>query len=198
MFTCTILFQIELCFQITIVQHGSGSPPVQEESPWIYTHLPPALLYKRGFLSSSTHVAAGDVICIEANSEQLEGWEGEMFLLLRLIWRKERDLFGIRKEAEQVAAEIACSALSVAQGDGSYKLLLQDMTLKKGHHPLYTKDITGPGHLPVFVSSVVVRPYTFTRVKAKTKKQALMSVTKVAYFELKKREEAGGDEEEEE
>ncbi|XP_047181239.1 double-stranded RNA-binding protein 1-like [Vigna umbellata] len=94
------------------------------------------------------------------------------------------------KDAEHAAAGAALMSLlpgGVEEGHtGLYKNLLQELTQKEGFRlPIYSTNINGEAHMPLFVSQVEVEGVLFTGQEAKSKKQAEMSAAKVAYMALK-------------
>ncbi|KAL6960390.1 Double-stranded RNA-binding protein [Sarracenia purpurea var. burkii] len=101
------------------------------------------------------------------------------------------------RQAEHAAAEVALTVLSarppsrsltsrVLDETGVYKNLLQETTHKAGLKlPLYTTVRSGPGHLPVFTSTVEIAGMNFTGESAKTKKQAEKNAAIAAWSSLK-------------
>ncbi|KAL2552628.1 double-stranded RNA-binding protein 3-like [Forsythia ovata] len=102
------------------------------------------------------------------------------------------------RQAEHAAAEVALNALSargpsrsltarVLDETGVYKNLLQETAHRAGLDlPLYTTIRTGPGHVPVFTSTVELAGMSFTGESAKTKKQAEKNAAIAAWSSLKR------------
>ncbi|KAL7106592.1 hypothetical protein ACP275_06G003400 [Erythranthe tilingii] len=101
------------------------------------------------------------------------------------------------RQAEHAAAEAALNSLSargpsrsltarVLDETGVYKNLLQETSHRAGLKlPLYTTVRSGPGHVPVFTSTVDLAGMTFTGESAKTKKQAEKNAAITAWSALK-------------
>ncbi|KAL7145879.1 hypothetical protein ABFS83_06G003300 [Erythranthe nasuta] len=101
------------------------------------------------------------------------------------------------RQAEHSAAEAALNSLSsrgpsrsltarVLDETGVYKNLLQETSHRAGLKlPLYTTVRSGPGHVPVFTSTVDLAGMTFTGESAKTKKQAEKNAAIAAWSALK-------------
>ncbi|KAL8049161.1 hypothetical protein ABFX02_06G003300 [Erythranthe guttata] len=101
------------------------------------------------------------------------------------------------RQAEHSAAEAALNSLSsrgpsrsltarVLDETGVYKNLLQETSHRAGLKlPLYTTVRSGPGHVPVFTSTVDLAGMTFTGESAKTKKQAEKNAAITAWSALK-------------
>ncbi|CAA2967962.1 Hypothetical predicted protein [Olea europaea subsp. europaea] len=101
------------------------------------------------------------------------------------------------RQTEHAAAEVALNTLSargpsrsltasVFDESGVYKNLLQETAHKAGLDlPLYTTIRTGPGHVPVFTSTVELAGMSFTGESAKTKKQAEKNAAIAAWSSLK-------------
>ncbi|KAI7993102.1 Double-stranded RNA-binding protein 4 [Camellia lanceoleosa] len=99
------------------------------------------------------------------------------------------------KEAEHAAAKVAWESLSlneVEEDDSTvYKNLLQELAQKKGFLvPKYERTVSGPPHMPTFVSTVKIGEESFQGQAAKSKKQADMNAAKVAYNCLQERNKA--------
>ncbi|CAL5435697.1 unnamed protein product [Camellia sinensis] len=99
------------------------------------------------------------------------------------------------KEAEHAAAKVAWESLSlneVEEDDSTvYKNLLQELAQKKGFlGPKYERTVSGPPHMPTFVSIVAIGGESFQGQAAKSKKQADMNAAKVAYNCLQERNKA--------
>lgn len=99
------------------------------------------------------------------------------------------------KEAEHAAAKVAWESLSlneVEEDDSTvYKNLLQELAQKKGFSvPKYKRTVSGPPHMPTFVSTVEIGGESFQGQAAKSKKQADMNAAKVAYNCLQERNKA--------
>ncbi|KAL3630866.1 Double-stranded RNA-binding protein [Castilleja foliolosa] len=102
------------------------------------------------------------------------------------------------RQAEHAAAEVALNSLSargpsrsltarVLDETGVYKNLLQETAHRAGLKlPLYTTIRSGPGHVPVFTSTVELAGLSFTGEPAKTKKQAEKNAAITAWSALKK------------
>lgn len=68
-----------------------------------------------------------------------------------------------------------------------YKNLLQETAHRAGLKlPVYTTVRSGPGHLPVFTSSVEIAGMSFSGEAAKTKKQAEKNAAISAWSSLKR------------
>lgn len=103
------------------------------------------------------------------------------------------------RQAEHAAAEVALNALStsgpsrsltarVLDETGVYKNLLQETAHRAGLNlPVYTTVRSGPGHLPVFTSTVELAGLSFAGESAKTKKQAEKNAAIAAWSALKTR-----------
>ncbi|BFG25159.1 hypothetical protein CerSpe_114310 [Prunus speciosa] len=96
------------------------------------------------------------------------------------------------KEAEHAVAKVALMSLlpNGIQEDyiGLYKNVLQELIQKEGFSmPVYSTKNSGKVHVPIFVSTVEIEGETFTGSEARSKKQAEMSVAKVAYHTLRER-----------
>ncbi|KAF6147252.1 hypothetical protein GIB67_031095 [Kingdonia uniflora] len=101
------------------------------------------------------------------------------------------------RQAEHAAAEVALNSLStkgpsrslaakVIDETGVYKNLIQETAHRAGLNlPCYTTVRSGPGHVPVFTSSVEVASLNFNGVPAKTKKQAEKNAALAAWSSLK-------------
>ncbi|KAF5202236.1 Double-stranded rna-binding protein [Thalictrum thalictroides] len=101
------------------------------------------------------------------------------------------------RQAEHSAAEVALSELSkrgpsrtlaakVLDETGVYKNLLQETAHRAGLNlPVYTTVRSGPGHVPVFHSTVELAGLSFTGEPAKTKKQAQKNAAIAAWSVLK-------------
>ncbi|KAK6135078.1 hypothetical protein DH2020_031141 [Rehmannia glutinosa] len=104
------------------------------------------------------------------------------------------------RQAEHAAAEVALNSLSargpsrsltarVLDETGVYKNLLQETAHRAGLKlPLYTTVRSGPGHVPVFTSTVELAGLSFTGESAKTKKQAEKNAAITAWSALKRSE----------
>ncbi|PIN01704.1 hypothetical protein CDL12_25790 [Handroanthus impetiginosus] len=102
------------------------------------------------------------------------------------------------RQAEHAAAEVALNSLSargpsksltarVLDETGVYKNLLQETAHRAGLKlPLYTTIRSGPGHIPVFTSTVELAGMSFTGESAKTKKQAEKNAAIAAWSALKR------------
>ncbi|KAI3457799.1 hypothetical protein Pfo_014462 [Paulownia fortunei] len=102
------------------------------------------------------------------------------------------------RQAEHAAAEVALNSLSargpsrsltarVLDETGVYKNLLQETAHRAGLKlPLYTTIRSGPGHVPVFTSTVELAGMNFTGESAKTKKQAEKNAAIAAWSALKR------------
>ncbi|XP_020100386.1 double-stranded RNA-binding protein 3-like isoform X2 [Ananas comosus] len=107
------------------------------------------------------------------------------------------------RQAEHAAAEVALSNLSVRAPStslaarvldetGVYKNLLQETAHRAGLKlPLYTTVRSGPGHQPIFTSTVEIAGWTFTGDSAKTKKQAEKNAALAAWTALKQMPDLG-------
>ncbi|KAA8518385.1 hypothetical protein F0562_015732 [Nyssa sinensis] len=106
------------------------------------------------------------------------------------------EFFSTVREAEHAAAKIACESLlqSEVQDDSSlYKNFLQELAQKKGFSlPSYDTTVSGPPHIPNFVSTVEIGGQLFQGQEAKNKKQAEMNAAKVAYIGLQECKASGG------
>ncbi|XP_020591678.1 double-stranded RNA-binding protein 3-like [Phalaenopsis equestris] len=101
------------------------------------------------------------------------------------------------RQAEHAAAEVALTNLSsrapsrslaarVLDETGVYKNLLQETTHRAGLNlPVYTTVRSGPGHQPVFTSTVELAGMCISGEPAKTKKQAEKNAAMVAWSALK-------------
>ncbi|MCL7042677.1 hypothetical protein MKW94_009202 [Papaver nudicaule] len=101
------------------------------------------------------------------------------------------------RQAEHSAAEVALNTLSirgpsrsltakVMDETGVYKNLLQETAHRAGLNlPAYTTMRSGPGHVPVFSSTVEVAGMHFKGEPAKTKKQAEKNAALAAWSTLK-------------
>ncbi|CAK9864827.1 unnamed protein product [Sphagnum jensenii] len=102
------------------------------------------------------------------------------------------------RQAEHAAAEVALNTLSRRNScsrslaarfldeTGICKNLLQETAQRAGVSlPVYTTTRSGPGHLPVFTSSVEVTGMTFLGDAARTKKQAEKNAAMAAWSALK-------------
>ncbi|KAI3872061.1 hypothetical protein MKX03_001408 [Papaver bracteatum] len=101
------------------------------------------------------------------------------------------------RQAEHSAAEVALNTLSirgpsrsvtakVIDETGVYKNLLQETAHRAGLNlPTYTTVRSGPGHVPVFSSTVEVAGMPFKGETAKTKKQAEKNAALAAWSALK-------------
>ncbi|KAL6533518.1 Double-stranded RNA-binding protein 3 [Orobanche minor] len=101
------------------------------------------------------------------------------------------------RQAEHAAAEMALNSLSsrgpsrsltarVLDETAVYKNLLQETAHRAGLKlPLYTTIRSGPGHVPVFTSTVELAGLSFTGESAKTKKQAEKNAAIDAWSGLK-------------
>ncbi|XP_021895615.1 double-stranded RNA-binding protein 3 isoform X2 [Carica papaya] len=102
------------------------------------------------------------------------------------------------RQAEHSAAEVALNVLSsrgpsrfltarVLDETGIYKNLLQETAHRAGLDlPVYTTVRSGPGHVPVFTSTVELAGMSFNGESAKTKKQAEKNAAIAAWSALKK------------
>ncbi|KAL0331827.1 UNVERIFIED_CONTAM: Double-stranded RNA-binding protein 3 [Sesamum calycinum] len=102
------------------------------------------------------------------------------------------------RQAEHAAAEVALNSLSsrgpsrsltarVLDETGVYKNLLQETAHRAGLKlPVYTTIRSGPGHAPVFTSTVELAGMNFTGESAKTKKQAEKNAAIAAWSALKR------------
>ncbi|ONK74283.1 uncharacterized protein A4U43_C03F4660 [Asparagus officinalis] len=100
--------------------------------------------------------------------------------------------FNTVKEAENDAARVALSSLSVDENpqDNSslYKNMLQELATKEGLHlPKYNTVSSGASHMPVFSSTVEIDGHSFMGEVGRSKKQAEINAAKVAWFKLKER-----------
>ncbi|KAM0883824.1 hypothetical protein ACQ4PT_031401 [Festuca glaucescens] len=120
------------------------------------------------------------------------------------------------RQAEHAAAEAALALLSlrgpstsltatILDETGVYKNLLQETAHRAGLKlPAYTTVRSGPGHSPVFASSVELAGLCFAGDAARTKKQAEKNAAMAAWSSLKQMPEArkehgtGGEEPEQE
>lgn len=67
--------------------------------------------------------------------------------------------------------------------------MLQETAQRAGVNiPVYSVTRSGPGHMPVFVSTVEVAGMSFVGESAKTKKQAEKNAAMAAWASLKQRE----------
>ncbi|KAK9090052.1 hypothetical protein Sjap_023229 [Stephania japonica] len=101
------------------------------------------------------------------------------------------------RQAEHAAAEVALNSLStkgpsrsiaarVLDETGVHKNLLQETAHRAGLNlPVYTTVRSGPGHLPVFTSTVELADLKFNGAPAKTKKQAEKNAAMAAWAALK-------------
>ncbi|KAK9113393.1 hypothetical protein Syun_020190 [Stephania yunnanensis] len=101
------------------------------------------------------------------------------------------------RQAEHAAAEVALNSLStkgpsrsiaarVLDETGVHKNLLQETAHRAGLNlPVYTTVRSGPGHLPVFTSTVELEDLKFNGAPAKTKKQAEKNAAMAAWAALK-------------
>lgn len=101
------------------------------------------------------------------------------------------------RQAEHAAAEVALTNLSsrgpsrsiaarVLDETGVYKNLLQETTHRAGLKlPVYTTVRSGPGHQPVFTSTVELASMCIAGEPAKTKKQAEKNAAMAAWSALK-------------
>ncbi|XP_037442556.1 double-stranded RNA-binding protein 3-like [Triticum dicoccoides] len=106
------------------------------------------------------------------------------------------------RQAEHAAAEVALARLStrgpstyltarVLDETGVYKNLLQETAHRAGLKlPAYTTVRSGPGHSPVFASSVELAGLSFAGDAARTKKQAEKNAAMTAWSALKQMPEA--------
>ncbi|CAL5082257.1 unnamed protein product [Urochloa decumbens] len=106
------------------------------------------------------------------------------------------------RQAEHAAAEVALARLSlrgpstslaarVLDETGVYKNLLQETAHRAGLKlPAYTTVRSGPGHSPVFASTVELAGMTFAGDPARTKKQAEKNAAMAAWSSLKQMPEA--------
>ncbi|GFP95397.1 double-stranded RNA-binding protein 5 [Phtheirospermum japonicum] len=94
------------------------------------------------------------------------------------------------RQAEHAAVEVALyksPTSRVLDETGVYKNLLQETAHRAGLKlPLYTTVRSGPGHVPVFTSTVELAGLSFTGEPAKTKKQAEKNAAITAWSALKK------------
>lgn len=102
------------------------------------------------------------------------------------------------RQAEHAAAEAALNSLSargpsksltarVLDETGVYKNLLQETAHRAGLKlPVYTTVRSGPGHIPVFTSTVELAGMSFSGEAAKTKKQAEKNAAIAAWSALKR------------
>ncbi|KAL8538532.1 hypothetical protein ACS0TY_000521 [Phlomoides rotata] len=102
------------------------------------------------------------------------------------------------RQAEHAAAEVALNSLSargpsksltarVLDETGVYKNLLQETAHRAGLKlPVYTTVRSGPGHVPVFTSTVEIAGMSFSGEAAKTKKQAEKNAAISAWSSLKR------------
>ncbi|KAL9233258.1 hypothetical protein vseg_008279 [Gypsophila vaccaria] len=116
-------------------------------------------------------------------------FNGEMF--------ESPTFFCTLRQAEHAAAEVALNTLSergpsrtlaakVLDETGVYKNLLQETAHRAGLNlPVYTTMRSGPGHVPVFSSTVELAGMSFTGELAKTKKQAQKNAAMSAWYALK-------------
>ncbi|GJM98327.1 hypothetical protein PR202_ga15323 [Eleusine coracana subsp. coracana] len=101
------------------------------------------------------------------------------------------------RQAEHAAAEVALASLSlrgpstslaarVLDETGVYKNLLQETAHRAGLKlPAYTTVRSGPGHSPVFASTVELAGMSFAGDPARTKKQAEKNAAMAAWSSLK-------------
>lgn len=101
------------------------------------------------------------------------------------------------RQAEHAAAEVALNTLSmrgpsqslaarILDETGVCKNLLQETAQRAGVNiPVYSVTRSGPGHMPVFVSTVEVAGMSFVGESAKTKKQAEKNAAMAAWASLK-------------
>nr|CAB3453904.1 unnamed protein product [Digitaria exilis] len=106
------------------------------------------------------------------------------------------------RQAEHAAAEVALARLSlrgpstslaarVLDETGVYKNLLQETAHRAGLKlPAYTTVRSGPGHSPVFASTVELAGMSFAGEPARTKKQAEKNAAMAAWSSLKQMPEA--------
>lgn len=106
------------------------------------------------------------------------------------------------RQAEHAAAEVALARLSlrgpstslaarVLDETGVYKNLLQETAHRAGLKlPAYTTVRSGPGHSPVFSSTVELAGMSFAGDHARTKKQAEKNAAMAAWSSLKQMPEA--------
>lgn len=106
------------------------------------------------------------------------------------------------RQAEHAAAEVALARLSlrgpstslaarVLDETGVYKNLLQETAHRAGLKlPAYTTVRSGPGHSPVFSSTVELAGMSFAGDPARTKKQAEKNAAMAAWSSLKQMPEA--------
>ncbi|XP_062194686.1 double-stranded RNA-binding protein 3-like [Phragmites australis] len=109
------------------------------------------------------------------------------------------------RQAEHAAAEVALARLSlrgpstslaalVLDETGVYKNLLQETAHRAGLKlPAYTTVRSGPGHSPVFASTVELAGMSFAGDPARTKKQAEKNAAMAAWSSLKQMPEARKD-----
>ncbi|XP_057482384.1 double-stranded RNA-binding protein 3-like isoform X2 [Actinidia eriantha] len=112
---------------------------------------------------------------------------------------ESRNYCNTLRKAEHAAAQVALNGLSkrasstlnpltsrVLDETGVYKNLLQETAHKAGLKlPVYTTIRSGPGHVPVFTSTVEIAAMNFTGDSAKTKKQAEKNAAVAAWSTLK-------------
>lgn len=108
------------------------------------------------------------------------------------------------RQAEHAAAEVALNTLSkrgptqslaarILDETGVCKNLLQETAQRAGIRlPTYTTIRSGPGHLPLFTSSVEIAGMSFAGEPAKTKKQAEKNAAMAAWASLKQLVTQGG------
>lgn len=108
------------------------------------------------------------------------------------------------RQAEHAAAEVALNTLSkrgptqslaarILDETGVCKNLLQETAQRAGVKlPIYSFVRSGPGHMPVFVSTVELAGMSFTGESAKTKKQAEKNAAMAAWASLKQFVTQGG------
>ncbi|TVU08802.1 hypothetical protein EJB05_42217 [Eragrostis curvula] len=106
------------------------------------------------------------------------------------------------RQAEHAAAEVALASLSlrgpstslaarVLDETGVYKNLLQETAHRAGLKlPAYTTVRSGPGHSPVYASTVELAGMSFAGDPARTKKQAEKNAAMAAWSSLKQMPEA--------
>ncbi|RLN32843.1 double-stranded RNA binding motif family protein [Panicum miliaceum] len=106
------------------------------------------------------------------------------------------------RQAEHAAAEVALARLAlrgpstslaarVLDETGVYKNLLQETAHRAGLKlPAYTTVRSGPGHSPVFASTVELAGMSFAGDPARTKKQAEKNAAMAAWSSLKRMPEA--------
>ncbi|XP_020529813.1 double-stranded RNA-binding protein 2 isoform X2 [Amborella trichopoda] len=107
------------------------------------------------------------------------------------------------RQAEHSAAEVALNALSkkgpsrllasrVLDETGVYKNLLQETAHRAGLDlPVYTTVRSGPGHVPLFLSTVELAGMTFSGDPGKSKKQAQKNAAMAAWTALKQMSQSG-------